>query len=84
MKMFKVINPATNEDVLGGVVSGDNVYISLYAKVCDGHKRIADLEIGESTQCEYNMNGVNGAYLVVRQPDTYRPLWLDADDVTVK
>lgn len=68
-KMFKVIDPATNEDVLGGAVSEDNVYIRVYARVCDGHKRIADLDVGESSQCKYSLSGTQGVYLVVRQPD---------------
>jgi hypothetical protein len=86
--MFNIIDPATNANVLGGAVDATNSYVALYPSICEGHKRVLDLEIGESTQAAYNLSGTKGVYLIVRvddsEPAASRPLWMDADNVEVK
>lgn len=55
MKKFKILD-GNDSDVLGGVVSEDNVFISVYGGDIIEGKLPADLEIGESCRRRYNMS----------------------------
>lgn len=61
-KLFKVMN--RGEDVLGGAVSLDNVYISAYASYEGKHAR--ELELEEGCWANYSLSGSKGRYFVVR------------------
>jgi hypothetical protein len=65
-KMFKLVNPGTNEDVFGGEISRDNVYINTYPSVLANEKPIDDLEVGEGCLAKYSLSGTSGTYKIVR------------------
>ena len=64
MKKFTVVD-GKGENVLGGAVSEDNVYIRAYPKLVDGPK-LLDLKVGEESVVEYNLSGSKGTYYVRR------------------
>lgn len=55
-KMYELRNQR-GEDVLGGSVSEDHVYIAIYGELVDGCKHWKDLEVGESTRKVYALSG---------------------------
>lgn len=55
-KMFKILN-GSDEDVLGGSVGLDNVYVSVYGAVVEGQKHPRYLEVGERTILRYSLSG---------------------------
>lgn len=63
---FKVLDPKNDEDVLGGEVSEDNVYIRTYGVPLKGEKRPVDLAIGETTMVRYSLSGTRGVYRIAR------------------
>lgn len=64
-RFFAVIDDKDESNVLGGEISGDNVYLRVYPKVIDG-KPLSELEVGESSICRYNLSGSSGVYRVKR------------------
>lgn len=65
-KRFKIVKPGTNEDVFGGEVSGENVYVKIYGVRLDGQKPVEELEVGESSLHRYSLSGTAGTYSIVR------------------
>lgn len=66
-KMFKLVKPGTDEDVLGGAVSEDNVYIRTYGTRLKGEKPVADLEVGEGSLHRYKLSGQRATvYKIIR------------------
>jgi hypothetical protein len=69
-KRFKLVKPGTNEDVLGGAVGADNVYIRTYGAIHEGHKHPDELNIGEVTLKTFALSGQKPtAYEIVRVED---------------
>lgn len=67
MKKFKLVNPGTDEDVLGGAVTEDNVYIKTYGSRLADQKPVAELEVGESSLHRYKLSGQKATvYQIVR------------------
>lgn len=63
---FRIVKPGTNEDVMGGTLGLNNVYISAYAEIDVPNKMPRDLEIGEHTVATYRLSGTKGTYWIVR------------------
>lgn len=73
-KRFRITDPRTDEDVLGGAVSEDNAYIAAYgAPVNKGDPHPRDLEIGASVLRRYSLSGTTGTYRIVRIDDATTP-----------
>lgn len=64
---FKLIKTGSQSDVLGGPVSEDHVYLSIYAQYED--RRHTDLDVDEWCHCTIRLSGEKGAYTVVRIAD---------------
>lgn len=65
MKKFRLQNKEGN-DVLGGLVKLEHVYISCYGKVIKG-KAPKDLEVDEFCIKEYSLSGQKATeYIIVR------------------
>ncbi len=62
-KMFKITKPSTDEDILGGPVTEGNAYIAAYPVPLDGRKHPRDLDVFESTMCQYSLSGSKGTRL---------------------
>lgn len=74
MKRYSIQDPKNNEDVLGGPVGEENVYITTYGgPVEKGGKEPAELEVGESVLRRYSLSGSTGVYRVVRLEDGATP-----------
>ncbi len=55
------------EDVLGGAVSGDNVFIRTYGSLVKGHSAVSALAVGETTKKAYSLSGQKKTiYTIVR------------------
>jgi hypothetical protein len=61
MKRFLI--QKNGQDVLGGAVGEDNVYIATYGSVEPGRKQPADLDVDETTLKTYALSG--------QKPTTY-------------
>jgi len=57
--------------VMGGAMSFENAYISIYAKYHDKHAR--DLSVGEECEATFALSGEKRVYTVVRVDDGERP-----------
>ena len=68
MKKFKLCN-LKDEDVMGGALSEDNVYIRTYGSALPGQKSALDLAEGESTLYRFRLSGQTGTYKIVRLYD---------------
>lgn len=64
MKKFEVLN-GKGENVFGGQISEDNVYLQGYAKWPE--KSCHDIGVGESVPVIYSLSGSVGRYRVVRK-----------------
>lgn len=66
-KKFKLVRPGTDEDVLGGAVTEDNVYVKTYGSRLTGEKSVAELEVGEGSLHRYALSGQKATvYMIVR------------------
>lgn len=65
MKTFRILN-GYDENVLGGDVGEENVYIRAYGSVLRGECAVSDLDVGESTRKRYALSG--------QKPTVYRIL----------
>ena len=65
-KLFRLVKPETNEDVMGGTLTRDNVYVRTYGARLPGEKPVDDLELGEHSEHEYRLSGSKGTYWIVR------------------
>lgn len=63
-KRFKLVDPATEYDVLGGTVDEGNVYVRTYGRTLAGYKPAGELAVGESALREYALSG--------QKPTTYK------------
>jgi len=63
---FEIVEPGTNHNVLGGAVSEDNAYINMYGAPRPGQRPPLKLDVGESSQVTYHLNGKTGTYEVRR------------------
>jgi len=69
-RRFRLVDPKTNADVLGGAISIENPYVLGYSRaVRDTDKGPRDLEVGESVLRSYSLCGSHGTYLLVRLED---------------
>lgn len=70
MKKFKLVRQGgrnEDEDVLGGPVTEDNVYIKTYGSRLEGQKPVAELEVGEGSLHRYKLSGQKATvYKIVR------------------
>jgi len=66
-KKFKLLTE-TGSNVLGGdaEVGENNVYIKIYGKVVGNGVKPSELEVGETTQKEYNLSGSKATYTIQR------------------
>lgn len=65
-KKFKLVTTDTNDDVLGGAVGIDNVYITAYGSHVSG-KEPRELDVGESCLKRYALSGQKPTvYKIVR------------------
>lgn len=68
-KLFRILDDRTGETVLGGDVSGENVYIRTYGTIVEGEPAVDSLAVGESTLKRYALSG--------GKPTVYRILRVD-------
>jgi hypothetical protein len=67
-KMFRLQSLTTAEDVLGGAVTEDNVFIAAYGSVLPGYKHPSKLGVGETTRKKYALSGQRPTtYIIVRE-----------------
>ena len=75
-KRFVLKDTRTDEDVLGGPVTEDNAYVTLYGSpVNAGDKSPKELNVGESVLRRYSLSGSSGTYRLVRLEDGPAPGW---------
>jgi len=58
-------------DVLGGPVSINNVYVSVYPKIEPGHPMVDDLHVGQHTDVVISLSGETGEYSIRRVDDDH-------------
>jgi len=65
---FRIEDPKTGEDVLGGAVDQDNAYVAIYPDPAspEKDKHPLSLGVGESSMCWYRLSGSKGLYRVRR------------------
>lgn len=68
-RRYRLIDDVDGSFPLGESVSGENVYIAVYARPVDNEKHSRDLQIGESSCCKYSLSGTTGIYRVLRLED---------------
>jgi hypothetical protein len=73
MRMYKLVTPGTDEDVMGGALTENNPYITCYGARLKGEKPVAELEIGETSLHRYSLSGAKPTvYVIVRVEDEDR------------
>ncbi len=64
VKLFRIIDPKSDSDILGGEVSEDNAHLTIcMSKSAKNHRM---LKIGESMMADFSCSGTYGYYRVLR------------------
>lgn len=65
-KRFKILDKDGGFPMGDHELTEDNVYVKIYGKVVGTGVKPSELEVGESTQKEYNLSGSKGTYTIQR------------------